>query len=337
VSGAEVTVDEGGLLGRLLGRWQVLIYLAAILLGVGIGTWVPAAGAMEPAIWPALGCLLLATFLQVPLDRLRQAAGDGRFLTAALVGNFVLVPLLVLGLLQLLPSEPAVRLGVAMVLLVPCTDWFITFAHLGGADARRAVVLTPLNLLLQLGALPLYLWLLLGDAFLEVLQAGRLGLVLVTLIVLPLTVAAVVQRRSRRDATLAHRLRRLEHLPVLLLALVLVLVAATQVAALPALGDVLAPVTTVYVAYLVAALVLARLLGAAAGLTPPAVRTVAFSLGSRNSFVVLPFALALPEAWALAVAVIVWQSLVELVGMLCYLQLVPRLIPTTRRISEDHR
>ena len=52
-----------------------------------------------------------------------------------------------------------------------------------------------------------------------------------------------------------------------------------------------------------------------------------FSLGTRNSFVVLPLALALPPEWRLAIVVIVFQSLVELLGVLVYLKAVPRLLP----------
>ncbi|MDP3222391.1 MAG: hypothetical protein Q8M96_04570, partial [Rubrivivax sp.] len=53
-------------------------------------------------------------------------------------------------------------------------------------------------------------------------------------------------------------------------------------------------------------------------------------LGTRNSFVVLPFALSLPAGWELAAVVIVVQSLVELLGMVFFLWWVPRhLFPLT--------
>jgi hypothetical protein len=42
--------------------------------------------------------------------------------------------------------------------------------------------------------------------------------------------------------------------------------------------------------------------------------------------VVLPLALALPDTWILASAVIVTQTLVELVGELIYIRLVPSVI-----------
>ncbi|WP_217632628.1 hypothetical protein [Marinobacter sp. AC-23] len=57
-------------------------------------------------------------------------------------------------------------------------------------------------------------------------------------------------------------------------------------------------------------------------------RTIIFSLGTRNSFVALPLALALPEVWGTTVIVIVVQSLVELLGMMFYLRWVPnKLLP----------
>ena len=50
----------------------------------------------------------------------------------------------------------------------------------------------------------------------------------------------------------------------------------------------------------------------------------AFRFGSRNSFVVLLLALALPPPLELAALVVVFQSLVELFGMLACLHWVPR-------------
>ncbi len=70
---------------------------------------------------------------------------------------------------------------------------------------------------------------------------------------------------------------------------------------------------------------------APAGLPAASGRVVLFSLATRNSFVVLPFALALPSpAREAAAAAIVLQSFVELVAMLVLLGLAPRLLPAAR-------
>jgi ACR3 family arsenite efflux pump ArsB len=53
-------------------------------------------------------------------------------------------------------------------------------------------------------------------------------------------------------------------------------------------------------------------------------RALIFSSATRNSLVVLPLALALPEEWAtIAAAAIVTQTIVELAGELIYIRLVP--------------
>ena len=80
-------------------RRQVAVYVTAMAVGAGIGFIAPGAGsAMEHAINPVLGALLYVTFLQVPAVELLRSLRDGLFLGAALVVNFVVVPLVVAGM-----------------------------------------------------------------------------------------------------------------------------------------------------------------------------------------------------------------------------------------------
>jgi arsenite transporter len=76
--------------------------------------------------------------------------------------------------------------------------------------------------------------------------------------------------------------------------------------------------------FLVAAALVAKALARWLALPTAQGRTLAFSLGTRNSFVVLPLALALPAGWEATAVVVVVQSLVELLGMAAYLWWVPR-------------
>jgi hypothetical protein len=56
-----------------LEKLQVWVYLVAILTGLLLGSRSPAsAGVFEALLWAVLGCLLYATFTQVPLARLRK-------------------------------------------------------------------------------------------------------------------------------------------------------------------------------------------------------------------------------------------------------------------------
>jgi len=307
-----------------LERRQVWLYLVSIVVGLAVGSLLPGlAPFFDRLLWPLLAVLLYATFVQVPLLHVRAAFRDGRFIAALLLGNFVLLPLLVWGLLQLLPAEPALQLGVALVLLVPCTDWFNTFTYLGGGDAARAIAVTPLNLLLQLALTPFYLWLLLGDGVPSLSEAGGLLPAALALIGLPLLAAAVTERFLEARPARALWRERLAWTPVPLLALVVFLIAAAQVDAVRDEWSALLMVAPIYLVFLLAAPLLARGLATLLRLPVTSGRTVAFSMATRNSFVVLPLALALPAGWEVAVVVIVFQSLVELFGVSFLLWFVP--------------
>ncbi|VFR34821.1 Arsenical-resistance protein ACR3 [plant metagenome] len=312
-----------------LERQQVWVYLAAILLGLALGAAAPAlAPTWERLLWPALALLLYVTFTQIRLAHLPAAFKDTRFIAAALLGNFVLLPLLVYIILWLVPGDDAIRLGLVLVLLVPCTDWFITFAHQAGGDLRRAVALTPTLLIMQMVLLPLYLWLFMGADFMKIVSAGHMLGVFGVVIILPMALAYLTERWAEAQPPRAALIARLGWFPVPLLAIVLALIAASQVEAvlgsLPVLGSILAACLV----FLLGSATCGVGLSKAFRLPTAQGRTLLFSFATRNSFVVLPFALALPSGWELAAIVVVFQSLIELFGMLAFLWLVPRkLLP----------
>lgn len=313
---------------RNLEKYQVGFYLAAVVGGLLLGaTASGAAGWLANLLTPLLGALLYATFCQIPLVRLRDAFAEPRFLAAAVIGNFVILPLLIWGLIWLAPADPAVRLGILLVLLVPCTDWFITFTQLGGGDGGRALAFTPLSLLLQLILLPLYLWIMGGVSFNPELLRGELLTAFGQVILLPLLAAWLTEAWTKRQPASARFSEAVAWMPVPLLALVVLVIAASQAPVVLASLSLLAGVLPIFLLFLLAAPLPALLLTRLFRLPPAQGRTLAFSFGTRNSFVVLPLALALPFSLQTAVVVVVCQSLVELLGMIAYLRWIPRLFP----------
>lgn len=308
-------------------RHQVWAYLAAIAVGLALGNVAPAtASLLERLLWPALAWLMYTTFTQIPLAQLPAAFKDARFVWAALVGNFVVLPVVVWGVLAWVPAHGPLRLGLVLVLLVPCTDWFIAFAHQGGGDARRATTLTPVLLIAQMVLLPIYLWLFMGPAYVNIVPVQSMANIFGIMIIVPLGLAFLTQRWCGKREARAGVMHRLGGCPIPTLAFVLMLIAASQVGAVIDSVHLMTGVLLACVVFLVVAVMCSMALAKALRLPVEQARTLLFSMGTRNSFVVLPFALALPAHEQLAAIVIVLQSLVELLGMLILLWLVPRTL-----------
>ncbi|MFD3974246.1 arsenic resistance protein [Streptomyces cyaneofuscatus] len=307
---------------------QVAVYLAAMTLGALLGRAAPSFGpGLEHLINPVLGALLFVTFLQVPAAELLRSLRDGRFLSAALVVNFVVVPLVVAALFTFLPVDRAVRLGVLLVLLCPCVDYVIVFSGLAGGSARRLLAVTPVLLVAQMVLLPVFLYAFLGSGLADIVEAGPFLEAFVFLIVIPLALAWGLQAWAGRRESGRKVSDAATTTMVPLMAATLLVVVASQV---PKVGGNLADVAAVvpfYAAFLVVMAFAGKAVARLFRLDVPGGRAVVFSGATRNSLVVLPLALALPDAYAIAAVVVVTQTLVEVVGMVLYVRAVPRLLP----------
>lgn len=307
-------------------RRQVALYVLAILAGVVVGTlWPATAPMLAAAANPVLMLLLFATFLGVPLVTIGRAFRDGRFLVTVLVVNFVLVPVVAFGLSRFVADDRGLLIGVLLVLLTPCVDYVIVFTGLAGGAKDRLLAATPLLMLLQIVLLPAYLRLFAGADAVADVDIEPFVEAFAILIIIPLAAAAIVQSVSRR-----HRVGRvIEEVfaaaMVPLMMATLAVVVGSQIAAVGDQARTLLRVVPVYVAFLAIMLVVGLLAGRAARLPVPEARAVIFSGATRNSLVVLPLALALPASLAIAPLAVVTQTLVELIGMVIFVSLVPVL------------
>ena len=309
-----------------LGRRQIGLHLVAILTAGVVGLTVPGAHHLEGAIEPVLGLLLFATFLGVPFAAIGRSLRDGRFLAAVGVLNFVVVPLVVFGLSRFVADEPALLFGVLLVLLTPCIDYVIVFAGLAGGASERLLAAAPLLMLAQILLLPLYLLLFIGPEGVAVVEVGPFARAFLLLIVVPLAAAGLVQALGRRHRAGALVERTMLGLMVPLMMATLFTVVASQAGAVGESLPQLIVLVPLYAGFLVVMAVLGIGVGRIAGLDVPAMRALVFSGATRNSLVVLPLALALPASLSLAPVVVVTQTLVELVGMIVFVRVVPRLV-----------
>ncbi|ROR91854.1 arsenic resistance protein [Nocardioides aurantiacus] len=311
-------------------KHQIALYLAAIGAAFAFGVFTPetTGEAIEHAIEPVLAALLFATFLQVPFLDLAASLRDARFLAAVLVLNFVLGPAVVLVLVQLLPSDQAILVGVLLVLLTPCIDYVIVFTDVAGGSAEHLVAAAPLLMLLQLLLLPIYLYLFVGPGLAEVVDPKPFVRAFVVLVAVPLTLAALTQGLASRFTAARTLETVMAALMVPLMMATLFAVVASQISDITSRFADVAAIVPIYLTWFVVMAGIGTVVGHAFKLDPPRSIALTFSGATRNSLVVLPLALALPEEYSLAAIVVVTQTLVELIAMISYTRAVPRLTVT---------
>lgn len=306
---------------------QIPIYFAAVLAAVAFGVLTSdTARHLEVLVTPAIAVLMYAMFLQIPFLDLHQGLSNRRFISALLLANFIFVPLLVWAITRGLVA-PAILVGALLVLLTPCIDYVVVFTHIGKGDSRLTLAATPVLLLVQLALLPLYLALMLGDSSNVAISITPFVEAFVLLIVLPMVLAVLTSAGARRSRTVSTWNDAWAWMPVPAMALVLVVVISSQIAVVLRDFDRLLPVIPVYIGFMLLAPVLGFVAAHLLRLPVTEARSVTFSAATRNSLVVLPLALALPEEMrGLAAAAVITQTLVELVCELVYVRAVPLLV-----------
>ena len=307
---------------------QIPLYFVTVLLAAVFGLLAPSwAHSLNEWITPAIAILMYAMFLQIPFLDLRSGLSNKRFLSALLLANFILVPLLVWVLTRGLVERPALLVGALLVLLTPCIDYVVVFTHIGKGDSRLMLAATPVLLLLQLALLPVYLGVMLGAQSEGVVVAGPFVQAFVGLIVLPMILAVLSASGARRSSVVSAWSGAWAWLPVPAMALVLFVVIGSQITSVVRDIKLLVPVIPVYLGFALLAPWMGVLASRLCALPAITARAVTFSASTRNSLVVLPLALALPEdVRGLAATAVILQTLIELVAELIYVRLVPAVV-----------
>ena len=304
---------------------QIPIYFVAVIAAAIGGFMAPvAAQGLNALVTPTIAVLMYAMFLQIPFLDLREGLSNRRFMSALLIANFVLIPLLVWGLTRGLTDHPAILVGALLVLLTPCIDYVVVFTHIGKGDSRGILAATPILLLLQLVLLPVYLAFMLGRHSEVVISVGPFVEAFLVLIVAPLLLAVVTAALAKKSKIVGGWNAAWAWLPVPAMAAVLIAVVGSQISSVVRDIDQLAPVIPVYIGFMLLAPLMGALASRVFKLPSTTARAVTFSSSTRNSLVVLPLALALPEEIrGLAAAAVITQTLVELVGELIYIRAIP--------------
>lgn len=142
----------------ILDKIQPFLVLVSLILGLILGQIAGVDKLASPLIIPLLALMLYATFLLLDLRDFRQTTQKLRVVLVSLGINFIWTPIFAWGLGAIfLKSAPDVWVGFIMLMVTPCTDWYLVFTGIAGGNVTLATALLPLNLVLQVLLLPLYL------------------------------------------------------------------------------------------------------------------------------------------------------------------------------------
>ena len=144
---------------NLIGKLQPVIIIFAAFIGLLSGVFTPFGIMSSSLIEPFLMLLLYVLFLTVDIRKLRKSLTNVRYTLTSVFLNFVVTPVLayLLGLI-FFGNSIDIRVGLLMLLVTPCTDWYLVFTGLAKGNVELNLSVLPLNLILQIILLPVYLF-----------------------------------------------------------------------------------------------------------------------------------------------------------------------------------
>lgn len=316
---------------------QVWLYVIVLVIAAGFGLIVPDfAGQLDVTISAVIAILMYSMFSQIPFTSLKESFANRRFILALLTVNYLAVPIVVWILSKLLPEYPPLLLGVYLVLLTPCIDYVIVFTALGRGNEKLMLISTPILFITQMLLLPLYLVLFIGKEAASIVEIGPFLEAFLMLIVIPLAIAILVQLFIKKSSVANKIIDASAWLPVPFMALTLFVIIVSQIGKLSMYIDEIIKVIPIYILFMMIMPFVSKLVAKCFKLDVPSGRALIFSGSTRNSLVVLPLALALPDNLSTMVAaIIVTQTIVEIVGEIIYIRVVPNIILRDKDSSEN--
>jgi ACR3 family arsenite efflux pump ArsB len=308
-------------MGVLEKLYSVLI-MAAAAAGLLFGQIEGASHVADAIIVPLLMIMLFFTFIQVPFKDIKRSLSNRKFTITSIIMNFVLTPVLAWLLASVfLSGHPALWIGFIMLMVTPCTDWYIVFTGIAKGNVALSASILPLNLLLQLILLPVYFYIFagtIGVVNLELIAESVLFVLVIPLVLAYLTRAFII--RCKKDI-----IDQLESFPIIFLGLAIVAMFASQGELLLANLDLLFLLLLPILAFFIIIFVIGRLVGRALQFNHKDKASLNLTTLARNSPIALAIAITAFPHEPLIPLVLIIGPLVELPVLVIISQVILRL------------
>jgi len=176
-----------------ISKLQPVIIIVAAVIGIILGQNMFLSDNMGILIEPFLMVLLFFIFLRVDIKDIGKSIKNVKYTGTSLLINFVWTPFfaVLLGYLFLGDSMD-MRIGFLMLLVTPCTDWYLVFTGITKGNVPLNAAILPLNLVIQVLLLPFYLFLFIGTGS-SSFDMGSMLMGIVYVLVIPFVLANVVK------------------------------------------------------------------------------------------------------------------------------------------------
>jgi ACR3 family arsenite efflux pump ArsB len=160
------SLRRGAALVNIFSKLQPLFIILSAFLGILLGKISPGieqhAGSLIEVF---LMIMLFFTFLGVEIKDLAKSFTNLKFSISALLINFLWTPVFAFLLAKIfLPGQVSLQMGFIMLMVTPCTDWYLIFTGLAKGNVALGSSILPLNLIVQIILLPVYLFVFMGQA-----------------------------------------------------------------------------------------------------------------------------------------------------------------------------
>jgi arsenite transporter len=212
----------------LFEKLYTFIIFLAVMIGIGIGQVELIRANAESFILPILVAMLYITFLQIPIEDINNAFKNIKFTYTSVLINFVWTPILAwLLAMVFLGDNPALYIGFIMLMVTPCTDWYLIFTGIAKGNIALSAAILPLNLILQVILLPFYLLIFGGTT--GVIEFSFLVESILIVLFIPLVLGYLTKMLLRNRQELRENLiSRFSVLPIIFLSLAIVAMFASQ-------------------------------------------------------------------------------------------------------------
>jgi ACR3 family arsenite efflux pump ArsB len=258
--------------------------------------------------------MLFFTFLGIDIKDITKSFANLKFSVSALIINFLWTPVFAFLLARIfLSGQIGLQVGFIMLMVTPCTDWYLIFTGIANGNVILGSSILPLNLILQIILLPVYLFVFMGQAVSFDIEIIAQSVIFVLLI--PLVSANAVKaiiRKAKLEKYTDGIIRKNDGIQFMLLCLAIVSMFASQGSVLLANLIVFIKLLPPLIIFFIITFFLSLFVGKKLKFTFENIIPLIFTTSARNSPISLAIAIITFPSEPVISLVLVMGPLIEL-------------------------